>query len=174
MHLLKDAFSFKIWVKIYFSHLIKDGIVERTGMECGYNEDPWNMEKSLFTRVFVHRKTLDMKGKLLRWFAVGKLFEMHSMKLLSFIKYYESSNVPLLLLFKKTTTKKQTLCLNNWPDGKIHSEVSYFYYLVITCMLTYGNHSNKKYEVLPQCHFRTTDRQLWCYHFSFILILKIY
>lgn len=32
-------------VRNYFSHLIKDGIVERTGMECGYNEDASNMEK---------------------------------------------------------------------------------------------------------------------------------
>lgn len=32
-------------VRNYFSHLIKDGIVERTGMECGYNEDPSYMEK---------------------------------------------------------------------------------------------------------------------------------
>lgn len=45
MHLLKDALSFKTGVRNYFSHLIKDVIVERTGMECGYNEDPSNMEK---------------------------------------------------------------------------------------------------------------------------------
>lgn len=45
MHSLKDALSFQMGVRNYFSHLIKDGIVERTGMECGYNEDPSNMEK---------------------------------------------------------------------------------------------------------------------------------
>jgi len=43
--IIRDAFCFKTRVRNYFSHLIKDGIVERTGMECGYNEDTSNMEK---------------------------------------------------------------------------------------------------------------------------------
>ncbi len=50
---------------LFFS--LKDGIVDRTGMECGYNEDPRNMKKlNHYSLESLCVEKHYMKGKLLR------------------------------------------------------------------------------------------------------------